>query len=93
MLEINFSIRPTFLDLFAITNDMGRIKTAEALHSVRAIDDNVVHVHEPNLGLQASLVRCIGWRYDWTSRCHACGKYPPSPLIVRIFLHMKTLNQ
>lgn len=62
---------------------MGWIKTVEALYSVRAIDDNVVYVHEPNLGLQASLVRCIGWRYDWTSRCLACGKYPS--VIVHIF--------
>lgn len=71
----DFAIVRFVSDLFAVTDDMERLKVSEALHTIRSADDNVVHVLEPNLRLQASLVWCIGRRYDWTSRCHASGAY------------------
>lgn len=62
-------------DLSAIADDMARIKAIETFYAVSTTRNDMVHMHVTYLGLQTSLVWCVGWRINWRNICHCCCKF------------------
>lgn len=48
---INWNLFFCGTDIFAISDDLARIKTIQTFHSIFVINDGMVHLHEPNFKL------------------------------------------